>query len=83
MNFPSLGIKASFAGHEFGGLTCTPVLREGPGDRAQGMAASIHALRWRVHFNTRRPHCSPGYKPPASEAYKAANRLTLLMAGLT
>ncbi len=25
--------------------------------------------RWRVQYNTRRPHSSLGYRPPAPEAY--------------
>jgi putative transposase len=28
----------------------------------------VLAERWRVYYNTRRPHSSLGYKPPASEA---------------
>ena len=30
---------------------------------------SVLAERWRVHYNTVRPHSSPGYKPPASETW--------------
>ena len=39
--------------------------------------------RWRIHFNTKRPHSSLGYKPPAPEAYEPTKRLTISMAGLT
>ena len=39
--------------------------------------------RWRIHFNTKRPHSSLGYRPPAPEAYEPKNRLTISMAGLT
>jgi Integrase core domain len=28
----------------------------------------VLAERWRVYYNTRRPHSSLGYKPPAPEA---------------
>ena len=27
--------------------------------------------RWRVHYNTIRPHSSLGYRPPAAEAWVA------------
>ena len=39
--------------------------------------------RWRIHFNTKRPHSSLGYRPPAPEAYQPTNRLTISMATLT
>jgi hypothetical protein len=29
----------------------------------------VLAERWRVHYNTIRPHSSLGYKPPAPEAW--------------
>jgi putative transposase len=29
----------------------------------------VLAERWRVHYNTVRPHSSLGYKPPAPEAW--------------
>ena len=31
----------------------------------------VLAERWRVHYNTIRPHSSPGYRPPAPEAWLA------------
>jgi transposase InsO family protein len=31
----------------------------------------VLAERWRVHYNTVRPHSSLGYKPPAPEAWVA------------
>jgi len=30
--------------------------------------AKVLVERWRVHYNTRRPHSSLGYRPPAPEA---------------
>ena len=39
--------------------------------------------RWRIHFNTKRPHSSLGYKPPTPEAYEPTNRITVSMATLT
>ena len=33
--------------------------------------------RWRVHFNTKWPHSSLGYRPPAPEAYEPIKRLTI------
>jgi putative transposase len=38
---------------------------------------------WRLHYNTKRPHSSIGYRPPAPEAIKPQNNLTISMAGLT
>jgi len=38
---------------------------------------------WRQHYNTKRPHSSIGYRPPAPEAIKTQNNLTIAMAGLT
>lgn len=38
---------------------------------------------WRQHYNTIRPHSSLGYHPPAPEAIKIQNNLTISMAGLT
>jgi transposase InsO family protein len=38
---------------------------------------------WRQHYNTKRPHSSIGYHPPAPEAIKVENNLTTAMAGLT
>jgi putative transposase len=31
--------------------------------------AQIVIEQWRVQYNTRRPHSSLGYRPPAPEAY--------------
>jgi putative transposase len=33
----------------------------------------VLAERWRVHYNTVRPHSSLGYRPPAPEAWMATN----------
>ena len=38
---------------------------------------------WRKHYNTKRPHSSIGYQPPAPETIKPQNNLTITMAGLT
>jgi putative transposase len=38
---------------------------------------------WRKHYNTKRPHSSIGYRPPAPETIKPENNLTIAMAGLT
>jgi len=38
---------------------------------------------WRQHYNTIRPHSSLGYHPPAPEAIKPQNNLTISMTGLT
>jgi hypothetical protein len=32
----------------------------------------VLAERWRIHYNTVRPHSSLGYKPPAPEAWLAS-----------
>ena len=32
--------------------------------------AQVLAERWRVHYNTVRPHSSLGYRPPAPEAWQ-------------
>ena len=29
--------------------------------------------RWRVHYNTKRPHTSLGYRPPAPETIQVQN----------
>jgi hypothetical protein len=34
----------------------------------------VLAERWRVHYNTVRPHSSLGYRPPAPEAWMAKSR---------
>jgi transposase InsO family protein len=31
--------------------------------------------RWRVHYNTIRPHSSLGYRPPAPQAWLASNNM--------
>ena len=31
------------------------------------------AERWRIHYNTVRPHSSLGYRPPAPEAWLTTN----------
>ena len=33
----------------------------------------VLAERWRIHYNTVRPHSSLGYRPPAPEAWAATN----------
>jgi hypothetical protein len=33
----------------------------------------VLAERWRVHYNTVRPHSSLGYRPPAPAAWLTAN----------
>jgi Integrase core domain len=33
----------------------------------------VLAERWRVHYNTVRPHSSLGYRPPAPEAWLTNN----------
>jgi len=38
---------------------------------------------WRQHYNTKRPHSSIGYQPPAPETIKPQKNLTIAMAGLT
>ena len=36
--------------------------------RRLGISEQILIERWRVHYNTRRPHSALGYRPPAPEA---------------
>jgi transposase InsO family protein len=38
---------------------------------------------WRRHYNTRRPHSSLGYRPPAPEAVQLTKDLTRMAVGLT
>ena len=45
--------------------------------------AEVLLERWRVHYNTKRPHSSLGYKPPAPEAFKPQTDLTIMNIGLT
>jgi transposase InsO family protein len=33
----------------------------------------VLAERWRVHYNTVRPHSSLGYRPPAPQAWRTSN----------
>jgi len=33
----------------------------------------VLAERWRVHYNTIRPHSSLGYRPPAPQTWLASN----------
>ena len=35
----------------------------------------VLAERWRVHYNTIRPHSSLGYRPPAPEAWLASSNM--------
>ena len=37
--------------------------------------AKIVIERWRVHYNTKRPHTSLGYRPPASETIQIPNTI--------
>jgi Metal-independent alpha-mannosidase (GH125)/Integrase core domain len=41
-------------------------------DDALANEAAALAERWRVHYNTVRPHSSLGYRPPAPEAWLTA-----------
>jgi transposase InsO family protein len=45
--------------------------------------ARVLIEQWRRHYNTRRPHSSLKYQPPAPEAKKPQTDLTFAMAGLT
>lgn len=45
--------------------------------------AEVLLERWRVHFNTKRPHSALGYRPPAPEAIQHPNNLTEPMIRLT
>jgi len=45
--------------------------------------AKVLLERWRVHFNTKRPHSALGYRPPAPEAVQLQTDLTNTMIGLT
>ena len=37
--------------------------------------AIIMIERWRVHYNTKRPHTSLGYRPPAPETIQIPNTI--------
>lgn len=45
--------------------------------------AQVLLERWRVHYNTIRPHSALGYRPPAPEAIEVATSLTEIRSGLT
>lgn len=45
--------------------------------------AEVLLERWRVHYNTRRPHSSLRYRPPSPEAIQPPTSLTNVMTGLT
>jgi transposase InsO family protein len=45
--------------------------------------AQVLLERWRVHYNTKRPHSSLGYRPPAPEALQPPTNLTNVVAALT
>jgi len=34
------------------------------------LEAQVIIERWRQHYNTKRPHSSLGYKPPAPQVFK-------------
>ena len=44
--------------------------------------AKVLIERWRTHYNTKRPHSSLGYRPPAPEAVMAAERPSAALQGL-
>jgi putative transposase len=37
--------------------------------------AKIVIERWRIHYNTKRPHTSLGYRPPAPETIQISNTI--------
>jgi putative transposase len=39
--------------------------------------------RWRIHYNTKRPHSALGYRPPTPEAVKPQTNLTNMITKLT
>ena len=45
--------------------------------------ARVLLERWRVHYNTKRPHSSLRHRPPAPEAIQPPTSLTNVMIGLT
>jgi len=45
--------------------------------------AEVLLERWRVHYNTKRPHSSLGYRPPAPEAIQPQMNLTDVRTRLT
>jgi transposase InsO family protein len=45
--------------------------------------AQVLLERWRIHYNTKRPHSALGYRPPAPEAIQMQTNLTEITIGLT
>jgi len=45
--------------------------------------ARVLLERWRIHYNTKRPHSSLGYRPPAPEAIQPPTDLTDITMRLT
>jgi len=45
--------------------------------------ASVLVERWRIHYNTIRPHSFLGYRPPAPETIQPKRNLTFAITGLT
>lgn len=45
--------------------------------------AEVLLERWRIHYNTKRPHSSLGYRPPVPETIQPQNSLTETMTILT
>jgi len=45
--------------------------------------AEVLLERWRIHYNTKRPHSSLGYRPPVPEAIQPQNNLTKTVTILT
>jgi len=45
--------------------------------------AKVLLERWRIHYNTKRPHSALGYRPPAPEAVQPPSDLTNTIIGLT
>ncbi len=45
--------------------------------------AEVLLERWRIHYNTKRPHSSLGYRPPVPEAIQPQKNLTKTMTILT
>ena len=45
--------------------------------------AEVLLERWRIHYNTKRPHSSLGYRPPVPEAIQPQKNLTKSMTILT
>ena len=45
--------------------------------------AKVLIERWQEHYNTKRPHGSLNYRPPAAETIQSTNDLTRIAIGLT